>query len=156
MLYWIRWLMDMSNVRLWRVWLLYSSPKHKCYKVELFLRQNHNELRWWTSLLTVINLGFHYVSCQLITASWTIIFNVVSFISEAKVCLQTNRSCFLNQRFHRTKGRSQYSRGLRRRSVGPRLLKLCVRIPQAAWISVCCECCVLSGSGLCDGLITRT
>jgi len=21
---------------------------------------------------------------------------------------------------------------------------------------VCCECCVLSGSGLCDGLITRT
>jgi len=23
------------------------------------------------------------------------------------------------------------------------------------WISVCCECCVLSGRGLCDGLITR-
>jgi hypothetical protein len=25
-----------------------------------------------------------------------------------------------------------------------------------AWMSVCCECCVLSGTGLCDGLITRT
>jgi len=23
-------------------------------------------------------------------------------------------------------------------------------------MSVCCECCVLSGRGLCDGLITRT
>ena len=23
------------------------------------------------------------------------------------------------------------------------------------WMSVCCECCVLSGIGLCDGLITR-
>jgi len=24
-----------------------------------------------------------------------------------------------------------------------------------AWMSVCCEYCVLSGRGLCDGLITR-
>ena len=24
------------------------------------------------------------------------------------------------------------------------------------WMSVCCECCVLSGRGLCDGLITGT
>ena len=24
-----------------------------------------------------------------------------------------------------------------------------------AWMSICCECCVLSGTGLCDGLITR-
>jgi hypothetical protein len=24
-----------------------------------------------------------------------------------------------------------------------------------AWVSVCCECCVLSGRGLCDELITR-
>ena len=27
--------------------------------------------------------------------------------------------------------------------------------PQGAWMFVCCECCVLSGRGLCDGLITR-
>jgi hypothetical protein len=31
-----------------------------------------------------------------------------------------------------------------------------VRIPPAARISVFCECCVLSGRGLCDGPITRT
>jgi hypothetical protein len=36
-----------------------------------------------------------------------------------------------------------------------RLLGLRVRIPPEAWMSVCCECCVLSGRGLCFGLITR-
>jgi hypothetical protein len=35
------------------------------------------------------------------------------------------------------------------------LLRMWVRIPTEAWIFVCCECCVLSGRGLCDGLITR-
>jgi hypothetical protein len=35
------------------------------------------------------------------------------------------------------------------------LLGLRVWIPPVAWMSVCCECCVLSGRGLCDGLITR-
>jgi len=32
---------------------------------------------------------------------------------------------------------------------------LWVRIPPGAWMFVCCECCVLSGRGLCEGLITR-
>jgi len=34
------------------------------------------------------------------------------------------------------------------------LLRLWVRIPPGAWKSVCCKCCVLSGRGLCDELIT--
>jgi hypothetical protein len=46
-------------------------------------------------------------------------------------------------------------RGLRCRSMAARLLRLWVRIPTGAWMSVCCECCVLSGRGFCDGLITR-
>ena len=50
---------------------------------------------------------------------------------------------------------SQWPRGLRRRSLAARLLRLWVRIPPRAWMFVCCECCVLSGRGLCDGLITR-
>jgi hypothetical protein len=33
------------------------------------------------------------------------------------------------------------------------LLGLRVRIPLEVWMSVSCECCVLSGRGLCDGLI---
>ena len=43
----------------------------------------------------------------------------------------------------------------RRRSADARLLRLWVRIPRGAWMFVCCECCVSSGRGLCDELITR-
>ena len=53
------------------------------------------------------------------------------------------------------KGRSQWLSGLRRVSTADRLLGLRVRIPPGAWMVVCCECCVLSGRGLCDGPITR-
>ena len=58
---------------------------------------------------------------------------------------------------HRNNGRSrsQWPRGLRRRSGAACLLRSWVRIPPGAWMSVCCECCVLSGRGLCDELITR-
>ena len=52
-------------------------------------------------------------------------------------------------------GRSQWPRGLRCRSAAARLLRSWVRIPPGAWMFVCCECCVLSGTGLCDELITR-
>ena len=52
--------------------------------------------------------------------------------------------------------RSQWPCGLGRRSLAARLLRLWVRIPPGAWIFVCCECCVLSGRGLCDGLIIRS
>ena len=51
--------------------------------------------------------------------------------------------------------RSQWPRSLRRRSTAVRLLRLWVRVPLGAWTFVCCECCVLSGRGLCDELITR-
>ena len=51
--------------------------------------------------------------------------------------------------------RSQWPRGLRCRSSAARLLRLLVRIPTGSWMFVCCEWCVLSGRGLCNGLITR-
>ena len=51
--------------------------------------------------------------------------------------------------------RSQWPRGLRCGSAAARLLGLWVRIPPGEWMSVCCECCILSGRGLCDELITR-
>ena len=49
--------------------------------------------------------------------------------------------------------RSQWPHGLRRRSAAARLLRSWVRIPPRAWMFVCC---VLSGRGLCDGLIIRS
>jgi hypothetical protein len=51
--------------------------------------------------------------------------------------------------------RYQWPRGLRRWSTAVRLLRSWVRIPPGAWMFVCCVCCVLSGRGLCDELITR-
>jgi hypothetical protein len=50
---------------------------------------------------------------------------------------------------------SQWPRGLRRGSAADCLLVLWIRVPPWAWMSVCCECCVLSGRGLCDKPITR-
>ena len=50
--------------------------------------------------------------------------------------------------------RSQWPRGLRRGSAAARFLGLRVRIPPGVCISVSCECCVWSGRGLCDELIT--
>ena len=40
--------------------------------------------------------------------------------------------------------RVQWPRGLRRRSASTRLLRLWVRIRPGSWMSVCCECCVLT------------
>jgi hypothetical protein len=51
--------------------------------------------------------------------------------------------------------RSQWTRGLRRGFAGTRLLGLWVRILPGAWMFVSCQCCVLSGKGLCVGLISR-
>jgi hypothetical protein len=51
--------------------------------------------------------------------------------------------------------RSQWPSGPGRGSAIARFLGLWVRIPTGAWMSVSCECCVLWGTGLCDGLITR-
>jgi len=50
--------------------------------------------------------------------------------------------------------RSQWPRGLSSRSTA-RLLRLWVRIPPGGHECFCCECCVLSGRGLCDEPITR-
>jgi len=51
--------------------------------------------------------------------------------------------------------RHKDKRGLRSGSAAPRLPRLRVRIPPGVWMSVCCECCMLSGRGLCDELVTR-
>jgi hypothetical protein len=59
-------------------------------------------------------------------------------------CTFTTRKC-----------RSQWPCVLRRRSAASHLLRSWVRIPPWAWKFICCECFVLSGRGLCDGLITR-
>jgi hypothetical protein len=70
-------------------------------------------------------------------------------------CMRSPSATYSNTCIPRKRSRSYWPRGLRRRSSAARLLRLWVRIPSGIWVSVCCECCVLSGRGLCDGLITR-
>jgi hypothetical protein len=69
---------------------------------------------------------------------------------------RTSRTLFSQglHSFSNEKRRSQWPSGLSRRSTTARLLRSWVRIPSGAWMSVCCECCVLSGRGLCDELTT--
>jgi len=50
-------------------------------------------------------------------------------------------------------GRSRWPRGLRPGFAAARLMGLRVRIPLRAQVSVSCECCELTGRGLCDGPI---
>ena len=61
-----------------------------------------------------------------------------------------------SQKFWFTELRSQWPRCLKRGSAAARLLRLWVWIPPGEWMSVCCEWCVLSGTGLYDELITST
>jgi hypothetical protein len=51
-------------------------------------------------------------------------------------------------------GRLPWPRGLRHMCVATCLLGLWVPILSSTWMLVACECCLLSGRGLCDGLIT--
>ena len=86
----------------------------------------------------------------------------LQFLSEAPLCVRLYQFIILYHIYlskfmfpKRGNGRSQRPRGLRRRSAAARLLISWVRIPPGAWMFVCCGCCVLSGRGLCDELITR-
>ena len=92
-------------------------------------------LLWYSALLTCIMRMFQIILALLTDSLLTLPFELLYRIDMPF--------------------RSQLPRGLRRGSADARLLKLWFRIPPGAWMSVCCECCVLSGRGLWDGLITR-
>jgi hypothetical protein len=55
-----------------------------------------------------------------------------------------------------TISRSQWPRGLRRRSTVARLLRSWVRIPPGAWMFVCCVCCQVEVSATDWSLIQRS
>ena len=63
-------------------------------------------------------------------------------------------SCSYNQ-VRRNECRFLWPRGLRRDFAATHWLGLRVQIPSGASMSVCCECCVLSGRGSCIRLITH-
>ena len=51
--------------------------------------------------------------------------------------------------------RYRWPSGLKRASAAARLLGLPFRIPSGAWVSVSCDCRLLSGRSICDGLKLR-
>jgi hypothetical protein len=75
--------------------------------------------------------------------------NVVDIMHDTTVTYRNKIDVYVHMH------RSQWPRGLRRGSAAARFLGLWVRIQPGAWMSVSCDCFVLSGRGLCDGLVTR-
>jgi len=68
---------------------------------------------------------------------------------EARSCRHVRSGKAINITYF---GRSQWHRRLRRRSMAARLLEIVGSNPTGG-MDVCCECCVLPGRGLYDGLI---
>jgi len=86
---------------------------------------------------------------------WAAVENLSARVYEGVVCyLHIDLSLYLCRPIF-IHSRSRWPCGLRRGSAAPCLLGLRVRIPTEQWLCISCECCVLSGRVLCDGLITR-
>jgi hypothetical protein len=82
--------------------------------------------------------------------SWILAGNTVS-LSYYRPTMKRNEFRELNRKLCR----SQWPRGLGYSSAASRPLRLWVWILPRAWMFVCFECCLLSGRGPCDELITR-
>jgi hypothetical protein len=80
---------------------------------------------------------------------------MIKYFEVNNIMPTTNLICSYFYHEYNSYCRFRWPRHLRRRSAAPRLLRSWVRIPPEAWMCICCECCVLSGRGLCDELITR-
>ena len=95
-----------------------------------------------------------YIICYIVHR-W-----ISGFKGPLKTCpvsrIKITSTSYIKCNFNKPTCRSQWPCGLRRRSTAARLLRSWVRIPPRAWMFVCCECCVLSGRCLCDGLIIRS
>jgi hypothetical protein len=96
-----------------------------------------------------------YVRCSC--SWWPLEWQRISYSHDASWCHDVLETEHFNckQMDISLQSRSQWPRSQRHRSAAARVMGLRVRIPPSAWRSVFCECCVLSGRGLCVGLITR-
>jgi hypothetical protein len=102
-----------------------GSPEHE--KDLLVIKQSH----WWDIQ------SFKTRKCML---TWRHIFN----FSTLKLFFSWS-----------VYNRSRWPRGLKRECTANFLLGLWLLIPPRSSMSVSCECCMLSGRGLCDWPITR-
>jgi hypothetical protein len=80
---------------------------------------------------------------------------VASFASETGCAPESDVFYHTKKARYPLDNRSQWPRGLKRGFVAACLLGLWVQIPPESWMSVSCECSVVTGRGLFVGLITR-
>jgi hypothetical protein len=101
--------------------------------------------------------GIELVTIQLVAQSLELIIStvIIMCILLCVFLVKTVRNSVLNMHMYIHTVPVPVAARSRRRSLAARLLRFRVRIPPGAWMFDCCECCVLSGRGLCDGLITR-
>ena len=116
-------------------WAFAILSSEVCMALILFPLCLINGTIFWKKKKVIENKMFVWFSLQLLSESFLILRRIKQGIVNA---------C-----------RFQWPRGLRRRSAAARLLRSWVRIRPGAWVFICCKCCVLSGRGLCDELITR-
>ena len=100
-----------------------------------------------------LNIADYYVYRRKCCGDNVILFNLINLPN--LVIQSKNRKHTLILKFLKVHSAGPSGRAVRQRSAVARLLRLWVRIPPGAWMFFCSECCVLSGRGLCDGLITR-
>jgi hypothetical protein len=91
----------------------------------------------------VCHIPIRYL-CYLLKTVWQLSCHLLQLLDP----LYFDQAMSLVRRF-------QWPRGLRCRTSAACPLRMRIRNPSGVWMSVCCECSVLSGRVLCDKLITR-
>jgi len=122
---------------------MYLQPLYRLYSFWIHRGYDYINVYLWSFFL-----NYKYFAIFLPTFSLsTISSNDSEFMTETKIRWISKGTI--------DTWRSPRPHGLKCRSAAARLLALRVWISSGAWISVSCHCCVLSGRGLCDGLVFR-
>jgi hypothetical protein len=121
----------------WSAKDLSASPKWLCSTVLVFSYNTSSRTRW-----KVCCNNTEQLRVQMVNDGWSLKYVPSRF---QFCCLLAHHLKIIKFFVYESHAfRSRWPRGLRRGSAAARLLGLRVRIPPGAWITVSCECCVLS------------
>ena len=101
---------------------------------------------------SLLYAGIWYFICLNCSVSWK---GVVTFYLTPCQQFGSYSVGSVGNELYRVGSQCEWPRCLRRGSAAAHFLELWVRIPLGTWMSICCECRVLPGRGLCDELIRR-
>ena len=125
------------------------------FELNIFGLINMNIYIYIYMFYIISHLGLRYLECYQVTVVKISLTYCYTY-AETRSCSEISVPVFTSLKLsHPCTISKQESNPAAARSKAARLLRLPVRIPPGAWMSVCCECCVLSGRGFCDGPITH-